>query len=115
MVAERQVELFFESWKSMGFRDYTLDTGYVGLCIIDVALVHGSRSSWSFLSSQATLMRNIPSAVLRFGLYEELKHRFASTHDGHQTGFSWKVFLSGAVAGGVSSGLSKYYAQPPGS
>lgn len=58
---------------------------------------------------QATLMRNIPSAVLRFTVYEELKQIFVLDNDREtqKTGFNLKLFLAGAAAGAVSSGLSK--------
>lgn len=47
----------------------------------------------------ATLMRNIPSAALRFVTYEELKVRLGVTHAGAGS------VLAGAVAGVVASGL----------
>jgi solute carrier family 25 S-adenosylmethionine transporter 26 len=53
------------------------------------------------------LLRNIPSAVLRFTIYEELKHIFVSdkTKEIQTTGFDWKLFAAGAAAGTISSGL----------
>lgn len=57
----------------------------------------------------ATLLRNIPSATIRFVLYEELKRKWAMARD-HKTGNeqgqkfrSVGTFLAGAVAGSTSS------------
>lgn len=61
---------------------------------------------------QATLMRNIPSAMIRFVIYEELKwawyvkHKQTAAQGEHTTtGFSWRLFAAGAVAGGLASGF----------
>lgn len=61
----------------------------------------------------ATLLRNIPSATIRFVLYEELKRKWAATqHDGTSSSSSPErtkklkaagTFLAGAVAGSTSS------------
>ena len=53
-------------------------------------------------------MRNIPSAVLRFCIYEELKHIFVldNEKEKNKSGFNWKLFVAGATAGAISSGLS---------
>lgn len=55
-------------------------------------------------------MRNIPSAVLRFCVYEELKHIFVLDNDNEEkkTGFNWKLFVAGAAAGTVSSALRTF-------
>lgn len=74
---------------------------------------------------QATLMRNIPSAMLRFVLYEELKWAWYTNPEptsgaggssskrgkgGTLVGieplqFSWQLFAAGAVAGALASGI----------
>jgi len=77
----------------------------VGRVIQDVLQKQGVRGLYSGYS--ATLLRNIPSAVLRFCVYEELKHIFVLDNDqeNKKTGFNWKLFVAGAVAGTLSSGL----------
>jgi hypothetical protein len=69
---------------------------------------------------QATLMRNIPSAMLRFALYEEFKYRFytkghavsgSGSNDsstlppGEAQPFTWQLFVAGACAGALASGI----------
>jgi solute carrier family 25 S-adenosylmethionine transporter 26 len=54
---------------------------------------------------QATLIRNIPSAVLRFAIYEEIKRVWNQDEQPAPIGFSWKLFIAGAVAGAVASGV----------
>jgi hypothetical protein len=61
---------------------------------------------------QATLLRNIPTAVLRFALYEEIKllvlRRAGNSEDDNFNdggGFSPLFFLSGAMAGAAASGV----------
>lgn len=55
---------------------------------------------------RATLLRNIPSAMLRFAIYEELKFRWSGKDDFASTSaFSWKLFLAGAAAGSLASGF----------
>lgn len=63
---------------------------------------------------QATLMRNIPSAMLRFALYEEFKYRWYTTNQaggddsilpGDALPFSWQLFAAGACAGALASGI----------
>ena len=74
---------------------------------------------------QATLMRNIPSAMLRFVLYEELKHKWGGSSDTTTTANSSpsssssrrvasfplppkpgvRLFAAGAVAGAIASGF----------
>ena len=75
---------------------------------------------------QATLMRNIPSAMLRFVLYEELKHKWGGSSDTTTTAKSSpssssssshrvasfplppkpvRLFAAGAVAGAIASGF----------
>lgn len=51
---------------------------------------------------QATLMRNIPSAMLRFVLYEELKRLWAPSDEEH---LPIGLFAAGAVAGAMASGI----------
>jgi len=55
----------------------------------------------------ATLLRNIPSATIRFVLYEELKRKWATTAPGDdertQKFRAAGTFLAGAVAGSTSS------------
>jgi solute carrier family 25 S-adenosylmethionine transporter 26 len=56
-------------------------------------------------SYRATLARNIPSAILRFTIYEELRSIIPLKHtgmDAKNIGF----FVAGAIASGVSSGLT---------
>jgi solute carrier family 25 (mitochondrial S-adenosylmethionine transporter), member 26 len=50
----------------------------------------------------ATLMRNIPSAMIRFVLYEELKRKFAY-NDHSQPANTWGTFCAGALAGSTAS------------
>jgi hypothetical protein len=68
---------------------------------------------------KTTLMRNIPSAMLRFVLYEELKYAWytnantaGSPDNNNMPGehepplaFSWKLFAAGACAGALASGI----------
>ena len=54
-----------------------------------------------FVGYRPTIMRNIPGAVIRFSVYEELKHRGSSSKYKKQN-----QFLSGAVAGAIASGLT---------
>jgi solute carrier family 25 S-adenosylmethionine transporter 26 len=58
----------------------------------------------------ATLLRNIPSATIRFVLYEELKRKWATDNDAHSGGSAKNrklraagTCLAGAVAGSTSS------------
>jgi hypothetical protein len=60
-------------------------------------------------------MRNIPSAMLRFVLYEELKYRWFTSSQaggdgdsmlpGEPLPFSWQLFAAGACAGALASGV----------
>jgi Mitochondrial carrier protein len=88
----------------------------------------GANTIWSICKSRginglysgycATLMRNIPSAILRFTLYEEIKYRWhtsssssSSTNeygDSDTGGFNLKLFAAGALAGAVASGFSTF-------
>ncbi|KAL7579913.1 hypothetical protein ACA910_004917 [Epithemia clementina (nom. ined.)] len=56
---------------------------------------------------RATLLRNIPTAALRFTLYEELKHnwlkRSSADDQAHPKMFDWGIFVAGAVAGVAAS------------
>jgi solute carrier family 25 S-adenosylmethionine transporter 26 len=68
---------------------------------------------------QATLIRNIPSAIIRFVLYEEFKYKCISDdgdHHSHTSSSSSsssnfhhtmlpKLFLAGALAGAIASGF----------
>ena len=54
-----------------------------------------------FLGYQATMLRNIPGAVCRFGLYEELKFKFDATSSS-----PLKYFACGALSGAISSALT---------
>ncbi|KAL3914648.1 MAG: hypothetical protein SGILL_006019 [Bacillariaceae sp.] len=60
----------------------------------------------------ATLMRNIPSAMMRFVLYEELKRKFgnggnggngSNSNNNNSLQGSWGTFLAGAVSGSTAS------------
>lgn len=55
----------------------------------------------------ATVLRNVPSAALRFGLYEELKRSWTKEHNSDETVplLHWKMFAAGAVAGAIASGI----------
>ena len=80
----------------------------IGRVVREVIREYGVRGL--FKGYAATLMRNIPSAVLRFTIYEELKHVFVleNKREKKTSGFNWKLFASGATAGAISSGLSKF-------
>jgi solute carrier family 25 S-adenosylmethionine transporter 26 len=62
---------------------------------------------------QTTLLRNIPSAVLRFCIYEELKRVMPATEkrgtnskdEASSSSVSFQVFVAGALAGAIASGL----------
>ena len=59
---------------------------------------------------RATLLRNIPTAALRFTLYEELKHLWLSKASADETCsslFNWELFGAGALAGVAASAFSK--------
>jgi Mitochondrial carrier protein len=51
----------------------------------------------------ATLSRNVPSAVLRFSLYEELKLHMKPHHLGRTP---VRFLVAGAVAGALASGIT---------
>jgi Mitochondrial carrier protein len=68
----------------------------------------------------ATILRNVPSAALRFGLYEEFKRSILLESAGHHRSgspggdgaddavavvFSWRLFAAGAAAGAIASGV----------
>lgn len=55
----------------------------------------------------ATLMRNIPSAMVRFVLYEELKQRFSNSRTNHELfpTSTCGTFGAGALAGSAASFL----------
>jgi solute carrier family 25 S-adenosylmethionine transporter 26 len=56
----------------------------------------------------ATLLRNIPSAALRFGFYEEFKRAWCTNDDDDDDdhrAFRWKLFAAGAAAGALASGF----------
>lgn len=80
----------------------------IGRVVKEVIRQYGVRGL--FKGYQATLMRNIPSAVLRFTVYEELKHFFVldNPKEKKKSGFNWKLFVAGATAGAISSGLSTF-------
>ena len=85
----------------------------IGRVVQQVVRQYGVRGL--FKGYQATLIRNIPSAVLRFTIYEELKHVFVleNEKDQKKSGFNWKLFVAGAAAGAVSSGLSTFSCDSP--
>lgn len=88
-----------------------------GSTIQQVIAKHGVRGLYR--TYQATLMRNIPTAALRFVLYEELKWVWYTQpklqrrqrawwvreNEGNIDSQHWKLFLAGAVAGAVASGI----------
>jgi solute carrier family 25 (mitochondrial S-adenosylmethionine transporter), member 26 len=54
----------------------------------------------------ATVLRNVPSAALRFGLYEELKRSWTAKDESTTTPLlHWRLFAAGAVAGALASGI----------
>jgi solute carrier family 25 S-adenosylmethionine transporter 26 len=63
---------------------------------------HGLRGLYR--GYQATLLRNIPSAALRFVLYEELKYALYTSRGEDAVG-SWRLFAAGAVSGALASGF----------
>ncbi len=63
---------------------------------------HGLRGLYR--GYQATLLRNIPSAALRFVLYEELKYALYTSRGEEAVG-SWRLFAAGAVSGALASGF----------
>ena len=78
--------------------------------LIKVIREKGVRGLYS--GYQATLMRNIPSAMLRFVLYEELKRMWGCRevigNNGRETATERTplgLFAAGAVAGAVASGM----------
>ena len=57
---------------------------------------------------KATLLRNVPTAALRFTLYEELKYQYlkrSNTQPGQQGTFRPGLFVAGAVSGTMASAL----------
>jgi len=82
-------------------------------CVINETLrMHGLRGMYR--GYQATLLRNIPTAVLRFAIYEEIKIRVLKTANPQEVDFVYATetgglsplfFLSGALAGAVASGI----------
>jgi solute carrier family 25 S-adenosylmethionine transporter 26 len=79
--------------------------GSVGQVCVKLVQQKGFRGLYSGYC--ATLMRNIPSAMLRFVLYEELKFRWHTNQESsrNHSQFSWKLFAAGAVAGSLASGF----------
>ena len=57
-----------------------------------------------YVGYKATVLRNIPSAAIRFALYEELKRALTLGDSGDMT-LNWKLFAAGAIAGAMASGL----------
>lgn len=77
---------------------------YQGGSLVTVIRTAGIRGLYR--GYQATLMRNIPTAALRFVLYEELKWRlYTRPTQQEEQQPSWKLFAAGAVAGALASGL----------
>jgi hypothetical protein len=73
-------------------------------CVISETLKRdGIRGLYS--GYRATLLRNIPTAALRFALYEEIKLRLHDAHGNHSAPSSPIGFVSGALAGAIASGL----------
>ena len=70
--------------------------------MVDILTTQGVRGL--YVGYQATLMRNIPTAVLRFSLYEELRYRFTNSQE-QVSGANPKFFLAGAAAGVLASGV----------
>jgi solute carrier family 25 S-adenosylmethionine transporter 26 len=80
-------------------------------------LLHERGIGGLYVGYQATLMRNIPSAIMRFVLYEELKRKWtfptttttSRSQQQEQDSFplppSVRVFAAGAVAGALASGI----------
>lgn len=73
-------------------------------CVVSETLKRdGIRGLYS--GYRATLLRNIPTAALRFALYEEIKLRLHDARGNHSVPSSPIGFLSGALAGAIASGL----------
>jgi solute carrier family 25 S-adenosylmethionine transporter 26 len=97
--------------QQMQFQGAGVSFGNVFLQILEKSGVPGL-----YCGYQATLMRNIPSAMLRFALYEELKYRWYTTSQANNGGgdstltgeampFNWQLFAAGACAGALASGI----------
>jgi solute carrier family 25 (mitochondrial S-adenosylmethionine transporter), member 26 len=75
--------------------------------VTDIVLHDGL--SGLYRGYRATVLRNIPSAALRFCLYEEFKRHVVLTttcdKDNHAPAFSWRLFVAGAAAGALASGI----------
>lgn len=71
--------------------------------VVDILSKNGFRGL--YVGYQATLMRNIPTAVLRFSLYEEFRYRWTNSEEQTSNIMSPKFFLAGAAAGVLASGL----------
>jgi solute carrier family 25 (mitochondrial S-adenosylmethionine transporter), member 26 len=73
--------------------------------VTDIVLQDGL--SGLYRGYRATVLRNIPSAALRFCLYEEFKrHVLATSLDKDcAPAFSWRLFVAGAAAGALASGI----------
>jgi len=91
-------------------------TGNVVSCMTQIVPEKGLGGL--YVGYKATLLRNIPTAVLRFGLYEEFRYRWYTTAQPNNdntrkngsastttVGFVPKFFLAGACAGLLASGV----------
>ena len=61
-----------------------------------------------YIGYRATVLRNIPSAALRFTFYEELKryiNRDNNYHNNNNNNNTWKLYIAGAMAGAMASGI----------
>jgi len=70
-----------------------------------VNIVRTKGFSGLYTGYKATVLRNIPSAALRFAMYEEIKRALTLRDGDDLPSFHWKLFAAGAVAGAMASGL----------
>jgi solute carrier family 25 (mitochondrial S-adenosylmethionine transporter), member 26 len=73
-------------------------------------IVHDKGVMGLYTGYLATVLRNVPSAALRFSLYEELKRHWTTTTTTADSGektplLHWRLFAAGAVAGALASGI----------
>jgi len=83
------------------FLKQQLQMGDNGLTVAQIIATHGFRGCYR--GYQATLARNIPTAALRFVLYEELKWRWFTKRKADNKGHPWVLFAAGAAAGACAS------------
>jgi len=89
----------------------TMESMTIQSIITSTIKAHGIQGL--YCGYQATLLRNVPSAILRFALYEEFKYKWTQHEsNSHQSPPTTKtpfhgipvLFMAGAVAGAIASG-----------